>query len=663
MKNIIQINFQGHIVPIEASAHTQLQDYLSKLKVHFAKNEHKEEIIGDVENRISEYFQNLLQEDNFEAISAAQVDEMITNIGFPDDFESSQFSRSATQNFFDSSEPSKKLYRAENQKIIGGVCAGIAQYANIDVAIVRIVSVILISVFLVPYIVLWIVLPKAVLEFPDAPKDQKRLFRDITHKKIAGVCAGLANYTNISVTLVRVFFLLSLLSLVPHWDFSNWFGIRLMRISLVPTLTLLYVIFWICIPPNAPESIGNSASSSENMTSNESDNQIPTAQPNELLNTKNTTLGDIIALLFKVILYCFLGMMILVLLVSLGAIGVAVIGFKPVADFFIYSTFQQILLWIGYICTIWIPIAAICWWVFRLLTKRKRSAILTSCFFGLWIVGIVAIIFSTTSILKQNKTKYFSDEQTMPLIKSQNFNTLSIDALNQDQFIWNSHDMDWQLGDLDSLNIGNVQLRFEPAKGDSFSFSVRKYATGNDEMQARNFAKNINFHYQQIDSTLYLSHSLSIDKINKFHNQRLIYTIYVPVGKQIYIHSDFSNQQIAFYASVMGIKVDDDYIFNRGVDADKLYVMTVSGLEEKNKDNNENTNWSSDNEDNDNGVSVSTVQQDINNQFAQHKAQINRSIDSLKKEQNAIDQKMQLKKERLKTLQKEAAELQKELDN
>ncbi|MBD1392745.1 PspC domain-containing protein [Mucilaginibacter glaciei] len=57
----------------------------------------------------------------------------------------------------------KKLYRDEHRKVIGGVCAGLADYFNMDVSIVRLIFVaggIAKGITLVPYIILWIVLPK-----------------------------------------------------------------------------------------------------------------------------------------------------------------------------------------------------------------------------------------------------------------------------------------------------------------------------------------------------------------------------------------------------------------------------------------------------------------------------------------------------------------------
>ncbi|MCF0125706.1 MAG: PspC domain-containing protein [Clostridia bacterium] len=56
----------------------------------------------------------------------------------------------------------KKLYRVEDGKIIAGVCAGIAEYFNIDATIVRIGWVLLSfwGVGLLAYIVALIVMPQ-----------------------------------------------------------------------------------------------------------------------------------------------------------------------------------------------------------------------------------------------------------------------------------------------------------------------------------------------------------------------------------------------------------------------------------------------------------------------------------------------------------------------
>jgi len=57
----------------------------------------------------------------------------------------------------------KKLYRSTDQRVIGGVCGGIAEYFDIDVTIVRLIAVALLLPGglpgVVPYIIMWIVVP------------------------------------------------------------------------------------------------------------------------------------------------------------------------------------------------------------------------------------------------------------------------------------------------------------------------------------------------------------------------------------------------------------------------------------------------------------------------------------------------------------------------
>jgi phage shock protein C len=58
----------------------------------------------------------------------------------------------------------KKLYRSTTDKWIAGVCGGLAEYFGVDAAIVRIIAVVLLLPgglpgFL-PYVILWVVVPK-----------------------------------------------------------------------------------------------------------------------------------------------------------------------------------------------------------------------------------------------------------------------------------------------------------------------------------------------------------------------------------------------------------------------------------------------------------------------------------------------------------------------
>ncbi len=55
----------------------------------------------------------------------------------------------------------KKLYRSTNDKIIAGVCGGIAEYVGVDATVVRLIAVLLFftSVGLIGYIVAMLIMP------------------------------------------------------------------------------------------------------------------------------------------------------------------------------------------------------------------------------------------------------------------------------------------------------------------------------------------------------------------------------------------------------------------------------------------------------------------------------------------------------------------------
>lgn len=68
----------------------------------------------------------------------------------------------------------KRLYRSKTDKIIGGVCGGIANYFSIDPVFVRLLCVALILInglSLVAYIITWIVMPMEKLKSSETEQD------------------------------------------------------------------------------------------------------------------------------------------------------------------------------------------------------------------------------------------------------------------------------------------------------------------------------------------------------------------------------------------------------------------------------------------------------------------------------------------------------------
>ncbi len=102
----------------------------------------------------------------------------------------------------------RRLTRSRSEGTIAGVCAGIANYFEVDVVLVRATWVVFSIVpgmligGVLAYLAAWLVIPEATAPAP-APA-VRRLTRSATDKKIAGVCGGLAEHFGVDATPVRL---------------------------------------------------------------------------------------------------------------------------------------------------------------------------------------------------------------------------------------------------------------------------------------------------------------------------------------------------------------------------------------------------------------------------------------------------------------------------
>src|SRR5450432_2025926 len=149
-------------------------------------------------------------------------------------------------------EEPRRLYRSENDKMLGGVCGGLAAYLKIDPSVVRIIYAVLIlgsfGTALLLYIILWIALPpKSMIS-----KIKKRLFRDPDHKVIGGVASGLAAYFNVEVWIPRLIFCLPLIAglITSIFRHASWFDYEgpVFLGGFGGTLFITYIILWIVLP-------------------------------------------------------------------------------------------------------------------------------------------------------------------------------------------------------------------------------------------------------------------------------------------------------------------------------------------------------------------------------------------------------------------------------
>ena len=134
----------------------------------------------------------------------------------------------------------RRLTRRPTEGKLGGVCAGLAAYFDVDVTFVRVGWIVLsiwpgaIVLGIAAYLVAWVLIPAAdVIDVP--ARARKPLLRSRTDRRIGGVCGGLAEYFGADPTIVRVAWVV--LTIVPC---AIVFGV------------IAYLVAWLVIPP-APE--------------------------------------------------------------------------------------------------------------------------------------------------------------------------------------------------------------------------------------------------------------------------------------------------------------------------------------------------------------------------------------------------------------------------
>ena len=204
MKKTHTINIGHSIFNIDEDAYEILYKYLDSIKTYFNTIDNEGEIIKDFELRIAENFSSKTS-DFKKSIDLNDVKNMIKIMGTLDDFKEI-YDGVDTENNNDKSEVNNKLYRDTSNRIIAGVCSGIAEYFKIDPIIVRVVFFIAVPLNLIIYIILWLGIPSKDFD----PNLRKILFRDKENGIIGGVAKGLSNYLRIDANLIRVFFFGSL---------------------------------------------------------------------------------------------------------------------------------------------------------------------------------------------------------------------------------------------------------------------------------------------------------------------------------------------------------------------------------------------------------------------------------------------------------------------
>ncbi|MEM9848690.1 MAG: PspC domain-containing protein, partial [Bacteroidota bacterium] len=163
MNKIVNVNLGGYPFNIDEDAYEHLKNYLNTIHRHFTSSEGYDEITTDIEIRLAEIFQEQLGSRSI--VSRADVQAAISVMGTPEEFGAEPIEENTSYER-PTMKTGKRLFRNGEDKVVGGVCSGLAAYLGIqDPLWLRILLVILVlsSVgFLIPaYLIAWAIVPEA----------------------------------------------------------------------------------------------------------------------------------------------------------------------------------------------------------------------------------------------------------------------------------------------------------------------------------------------------------------------------------------------------------------------------------------------------------------------------------------------------------------------
>lgn len=174
MKTTENISIAGYPFIIESDAYYELEKYLDEVRDSFSSNPSGDEIVADIEERIAELLAEKCPKGM--TVNISMVKDIIERIGLPDQLAEEDSRNEDTAAYGESLKEcrqNRRLFRNIDERILGGVCAGLGTYFNLDKVIFRLIfmAVFIIGLFEaddalfliagLTYICMWIAMPAA----------------------------------------------------------------------------------------------------------------------------------------------------------------------------------------------------------------------------------------------------------------------------------------------------------------------------------------------------------------------------------------------------------------------------------------------------------------------------------------------------------------------
>lgn len=503
MNKTVNINLAGIFFHIDEDAYLKLQRYLEAIKRSFTDSQGQSEIIADIEARIAELFSDRVQNDK-QVIRIKEVDEVISIMGQPEDYlvDDEIFEDEPQPTYSRKSAPSKKLFRDTDNSYIGGVSSGLSHYFGIDAVWIRLAWILLIfgaGTGILLYILLWILVPEA----------------KTTAEKIM-MTGEPVNISNIEKKIKD--------------GFDNVADVA----------------------KNVTDSVGNAAKNVSDSVSNAAKNVDVKKGANSIKSSSRTffdAIGDIFMFFFKVFAK-FIGVLLIIigastliaLIIGLFSLGVADIIHIPGLDMLEIANAGETPLWLVSLLTffaIGIPFFFLFYLGLKILINNLKSIgnIAKFTLLGVWLISLISLIvvgirqasehaFEETYIEKSELRITASDTINLKMVGSDLYKNGA-----------NSHNESFKIvrdenGDK-SIYSSDVAIVVKSTTDSLARISINKTADGRDYDKAIERAKGINYNYALKGNQLLLNSYITTAPENKFSDQEVVITLYLPEGTVI----------------------------------------------------------------------------------------------------------------------------------
>ncbi len=487
MNKTVNINLAGTSFHIDEDAFGKLSRYLDAIRKSLKGADGSEEIMQDIEARIGELFSEKIESPS-QVVTLKDLDEVISVMGQPEDYE-------VDDEIFEDVPPSSGAYSKSR-----------------------------------------------------ANASHKQLFRDVDNKYISGVSSGIGHYIGIDAIWIRLLWIL-------------------LVVAGMGSPIVVYILLWILVPPalttseklkmtGQPVNISNIERKFKEGFDNVAD-RVKNVDYDKYGNKVKSGassffdgLGNVIMTLFKVFVK-FIG--VLIIIVSLFTIIGLVVGFftfgsidfwgnSELTEYIALVDTTNVPLWLIALLSLFavgIPFFVLFILGLKLLISnlKSMSSTVKILLIVVWALSVIGLaVLGIKQATEQAYDGNFIEEQTLAVRTG---DTLRIAMRADKQYSYevsreNGLELKYTEDDKRVIYSSDILLNIEPTKDSIGKIIIEKTAEGNNQLDAKKRAEAIMYNYSFDNSTLLLDGFFTTDTKNKYRDQQIEITVYVPEGTVIY---------------------------------------------------------------------------------------------------------------------------------